>query len=111
MFNVRLAGDHLYGKSLCTWLSLLMSFMVSYFVIFFFPHEMSWMRSGTELGQFLRPFLPALSSITIFFIMPPSLMYVLVKTKRDCLQSIGYLPYKARFVANFSSCTLNYQNC
>ena len=35
MFNVRLAGDHLYEKSLFSWLSLLMSLMVSYFVLFF----------------------------------------------------------------------------
>ena len=33
MFNVRLAGDHLYGKWLFTWLSLVMSLMVSYFVL------------------------------------------------------------------------------
>ena len=36
MLNVRLAGDHLYGKSLFTWLSLVMSMMVS-FVLSFFP--------------------------------------------------------------------------
>ena len=53
MFNVRLAGDHLYGKLLFTWLSLVMSLMMSYFVLFFFLLEMSWMRSGTELSQFL----------------------------------------------------------
>ena len=57
MFNVRLAGDHLYGKSLYTWMSLVMSLMVSYFVLPF-SHELSWMRSGTELNQFLRIFLP-----------------------------------------------------
>ena len=28
-----------------------------------FSHEMSWMRSGTELGQFLRVFLPSLEHI------------------------------------------------
>ena len=33
MFNVRLADDHLYGKWLFTWLSLVMSLMVSYFVL------------------------------------------------------------------------------
>ena len=36
MLIVRLAGDHLYGKLLFTWLSLVMSMMVS-FVLFFFP--------------------------------------------------------------------------
>ena len=36
MFNVRLAGGHLYGKQLFTWLSLVVSLMAS-FVLFFFP--------------------------------------------------------------------------
>ena len=36
MFNVRLAGGHLYGKQLFTWLSLMMSFMAS-FVLSFLP--------------------------------------------------------------------------
>ena len=54
MFNVRLAGDHLYGKMLFTWLSLVMSLMRSFCAVFFFSHEMSWMRSLTELSQFLR---------------------------------------------------------
>ena len=41
MFNVRLAGDHLYWKSLFTWLSLLMSLMVSNFVLSFFLQDVS----------------------------------------------------------------------
>ena len=36
MFNVRLAGGHLYGKQLFTWLSLVMYLMAS-FVLSFFP--------------------------------------------------------------------------
>ena len=36
MFNVRIAGGHLYGKQLFTWLSLVVSFMAS-FVLSFFP--------------------------------------------------------------------------
>ena len=57
MFNVSLAGEYLYGKWLFTWLSLVMSLMMSYFVLSFFSIEMSWMRSGTELGLlFLRIF-------------------------------------------------------
>ena len=36
MFNVRLAGGHLYGKQLFTCLSLVVSFMAS-FVLSFFP--------------------------------------------------------------------------
>ena len=56
MLNVRLAGDHQYWKLLITWLSLVMSLVV-YFMLSF-SHEMSWMRSGTELSQFLKVFLP-----------------------------------------------------
>ena len=35
MLNVRLAGDHLYGKLLFTWLSLVVSLMVSFCVVLF----------------------------------------------------------------------------
>ena len=38
MLHVRLAGDHLYGKLPFTWLSLLMSLMVS-FVLSLFPRD------------------------------------------------------------------------
>ena len=36
MFNVRLAGGHLYGKQLFTWLTLVVSLMAS-FVLSFLP--------------------------------------------------------------------------
>ena len=36
MFSVNLAGGHLYGKQLFTWLSLVVSLMAS-FVLSFFP--------------------------------------------------------------------------
>ena len=35
MFNVRLAGGHLYGKQLFTWLSLVMSLMSSFCAVCF----------------------------------------------------------------------------
>ena len=38
MFNVRLAGGHLYGKQLFTWLSLVVSLMAS-FVLSVFPQD------------------------------------------------------------------------
>ena len=38
MLNVRLADDHLYGKSLFTWLSLVMS-MICLLVLFFIPRD------------------------------------------------------------------------
>ena len=56
-FSVRLAGDHLYGKWLFTWLSLVLSLMVSYLCCPL-SHELSWMKSGTELSQFLKIFIP-----------------------------------------------------
>ena len=46
MLIVRLAGDHLYGKLLFTWLSLVMSLVMTFFSCPF-SHEMSWVRSGT----------------------------------------------------------------
>ena len=38
MLNVRLAGDHLFGKYLFTWLSLVMSYWCL-FVLSFFPRD------------------------------------------------------------------------
>ena len=35
LLNVRLAGDHLFGKLLFTWLSLVMSMMVSFCAVLF----------------------------------------------------------------------------
>ena len=35
MFSVRLAGDHQFGKLLFTWLSLVMSLMMSFCAVFF----------------------------------------------------------------------------
>ena len=60
MVVVRLAGDHLYKKLLFPWLSLVMSLMASFCAVLF-SHEMSWMRSGTYLSQFLRDFLLTLT--------------------------------------------------
>ena len=59
MFNVRLAGCHLYGKQLFTWLSLVVSLMAS-FVLSVLPLDVLdeiW----DLLSQFLRDFLPTLS--------------------------------------------------
>ena len=57
MFSNRLAGDNLFGKWLFTWLSVVLTLMS--YLCYFFP-EMSLERSGTELSQFLRVFLPIL---------------------------------------------------
>ena len=37
MLNARLAGGHLYGKQLFTWLSLVVSLMASFCAVLFFP--------------------------------------------------------------------------
>ena len=39
MFNGRLAGYHLYGKWLFTWLSLVASLAVSFLVLSFFTRD------------------------------------------------------------------------
>ena len=57
MFNVRLAGGHLYWKQLFTCLSLVVSFMAS-FVLSFFPLDV--LDGIWDLRQFLRDFLPTL---------------------------------------------------
>ena len=63
MLNVTLASDHLYGKLLSIWLSLVMSLMASLRAVLF---PMSWIRSGAgKLSQFLRVFLPTFSKFKI----------------------------------------------
>ena len=42
MFNDRLAGDHLYGKQLFTWMSLAMSLMASFYAVFFPTSYLGW---------------------------------------------------------------------
>ena len=60
MLDVRLAGDHLYGKLLFTWLSLMMSMMVSICAVLS-PTRCLWGRSGGEmvLGKFQCRGVPA----------------------------------------------------
>ena len=58
MFNVRLAGGHLYGKQLFTWLSLVVSLMAS-FVLSFFPLDVL-NEIWDLIESFLRDFLPTL---------------------------------------------------
>ena len=58
MFNVRLAGDRLYGKQLFTWLSLVVSLMAS-FVLSFFPLDVLdeiWDLIGSVSEGFLTYF-------------------------------------------------------
>ena len=48
MLSVRLAGDHLYGEYLFTWLSLVMSLMVSFLLCFFPRDVLGWIWNLTE---------------------------------------------------------------
>ena len=41
MLNVRLAGGHLYGKQLFTWLSLVVSLTASFCAVLFIPLDVS----------------------------------------------------------------------
>ena len=65
MLNVRLAGDHLCGNSVH--LAVVGGVFDGVLSCCLFSHEMSWMRSGTELSQFLRVFLPTLTSFRVSF--------------------------------------------
>ena len=42
MLNVRLAGDHLYGKWLFTWQSLVMSLVASFCAVLFTVYAAPW---------------------------------------------------------------------
>ena len=74
MFNVRLAGDHLYGKQMFTWLSLVVSLMAS-FVLSFFPLDVLdvldkiWDLMESVSEGFLT------YSFTIYFIKSENLMF------------------------------------
>ena len=57
MFNVRLATDHLHGKMAAHLAVAGDVFGRVLFYAAFFSHEMTWMKSGTELSQFLKSFL------------------------------------------------------
>ena len=60
MVNVRLAGGHLYGKHLFTWLSRVVSLMASFCAVPFPPRCFGW-DLGLKLSHFLRDFLPTLT--------------------------------------------------
>ena len=61
--NVRLACDHLFGKLLFTWLSLVMSMMVS-FVLSFFPLDV--LDEILNLIESVSEDFPSYSSIIAF---------------------------------------------
>ena len=74
MFNVRLAGDHLYGKLLFTWLSLVMSMMMTFCAVLFPTRCLGWDLELNWVSFWGFSFL--LFSILIVFYIPISLMIV-----------------------------------
>ena len=60
MFNVRLAGGHMYGKQLFTWLSLVVSLMAS-FLLSIFPLDV--LGEIWDLIESVSDFLPTLENI------------------------------------------------
>ena len=61
MFNVRLAGDHLYSVHLAVAGNVFDGVFLYYP---FSPRDVS-MKSGTELSQFLRIFLPIFQHVCL----------------------------------------------
>ena len=76
MFNVRLAGSHLYGKQLFTWLSLVVSLMAS-FVLSFFPLDV------------LDEIWDLIESVSEGF-LTYSYMLILARRRYFCLSKKGY---------------------
>ena len=56
MLNVKLADDYLYGIK-AVHLAVAGDVFDGFFLCYPFSHEMSWMRSGIQLSQFVLVFL------------------------------------------------------
>ena len=52
-----------------------------------FPHEMSWMRSGTEVSHFLRIFLPSFEHGSIIWLRSD-------KNHKECFRKQQSIPTK-----------------
>ena len=86
MFNVRLAGGHLYGKQLFTWLSLVVFLMAS-FVLSFFPLDV------LDEIWFLRDFFPTLTLTqyeVIFLSLSKSLTFNFEFTNLVCANLVYF---------------------
>ena len=82
MFNVRLAGGHLYGKQLFTWLSLVVPLMAS-FVLSFFPLDVLgeiWDLIESVSEGFLTYFYKV--NVLIFINEPEAIFLVFSKCHR-----------------------------
>ena len=100
MFNVRLAGGHLYGKQLFTWLSLVVSLMAS-FLLYFFPLDVldeSWDLIESVSEGFLtystirtKNFLSTTANASILFYSIPCPWKVFGALQMNSQQSISIL--------------------
>ena len=82
MLNVRLAGGHLYGKQLFTWLSLVVSLVAS-FVLSFFPLDVL-----DEIWDLIESVSQGFVTYSCMFCVPPSSMFLKCKT------DIGFMSFK-----------------
>ena len=79
MFNVRLAGGHLYGKQLFTWLSLVVSLMAS-FVLSFFPLDVL-----DEIWDLIESICKGF--LTYFFTVFNNMIFIVVRQEVSNLDS------------------------
>ena len=89
MFNVTLAGGHLYGKQLFTWLSLVVSLMAS-FVLSFFPLDVLdeiWDLIETVSEGFLS-YSSITQSLSLSTYQCPDLTEILLKRTLNRTSSI-----------------------
>ena len=93
MLNVRLAGDHVYGKLLFTWLSLVMSMMVSFCAVLFPTRCLGW---DFKLNWLSFWGFPCLLLLNMSFVHVYQFIWVLVShlaLKVDGMWGSGSLPF------------------
>ena len=91
MFNVRLAGEHLYGKQPLTWLSLVVSFMAS-FMLSFFPLDV--LGGILDLIESVSEGFLTYSLVLIIILYEPCNSYITVVRLYELLPSgVEYFPY------------------
>ena len=91
MFNVRLAGGHLYGQQLFTWLALVVSLMAS-FVLSFFPLDVLdeiWDLIESDSEGFLTYFCD-ITNMTLQNLFSDQLL----SQKRICATTLSFLWYQ-----------------
>ena len=93
MFNVRLAGGHLYGKQLFTWLSLVVSLMAS-FVLSFFPLDVL-VEIWDLIESVPEGFLTYSPKSSRFLMFSMSVFSVTSTGLNNCMTTSGHASYQA----------------